>query len=441
MKSITILICKLLSFVGKLIGKGSSLPGKVALKLCPNILTRLTLPKDIIAITGSNGKTSTVEMVAGILKAAGKNVVYNKEGSNQIEGVTTMLLNSATLSGKVKGDIVLLESDERYARHTFKHIKPTMFAITNLYRDQMTRNAHPFHIYNIISDAVALIPNTQLVLNADDPIVRNFGYQRENVVYFGMERNGLSTAQSDALYNDCHYCPRCKKEMRYDFFHYAHLGSYQCECGYSRPKTAYAVEEMDLDAGYITINGSRLSLDFASKYNVYNLLAAYTVTSLLGIDKSVITAQLNDFVMKNGRIVKFDFAGNEGLLITSKHENSTSYNQSLGYVAMQKEKSTLIIIVDAISRKYYTSETSWLWDISFEMLQNTNVERIVLSGKYAYDLALRFEFAGITTAEIIVEPDLQKMAEKMRELPNGTKFYCVTCFSDKDKLLRNCTHE
>jgi UDP-N-acetylmuramyl tripeptide synthase len=440
MKSITILICKLLSFVGKLIGKGSSLPGKVALKLCPSILTKLTLPKDIIAITGSNGKTSTVEMVAGILKAAGKEVVYNKEGSNQIEGVTTMLLNNATLSGKVKGDIVLLESDERYARHTFKHIKPTMFAITNLYRDQMTRNAHPFHIYNIIADAVALIPNARLVLNADDPIVRNFGFQRDNVVYFGMDRNGLSTQQSDALYNDCHYCPRCKKEMQYDFFHYAHLGSYHCECGYGRPETAYTVEEMDLENERIMINGTPLHLDFASKYNVYNLLTAYTVTSLLGVDEKVIAAQLDDFVMKNGRIVKFDLAGNEGLLITSKHENSTSYNQSLGYAAMQKEKSTLIIIVDAISRKYYTSETSWLWDISFEMLQNTNVERIVLTGKYAYDLALRFEFAGITSAEIVVEPDLDKMAQMIREL-NDTKLYCVTCFSDKDKLLSRCNHQ
>ena len=440
MKSITILICKLLSFVGKLIGKGSSLPGKVALKLCPSILTKLTLPKDIIAITGSNGKTSTVEMVAGILKAAGKEVVYNKEGSNQIEGVTTMLLNNATLSGKVKGDIVLLESDERYARHTFKHIKPTMFAITNLYRDQMTRNAHPFHIYNIIADAVALIPSARLVLNADDPIVRNFGFQRDNVVYFGMDRNSLSTQQSDALYNDCHYCPRCKKEMHYDHFHYAHLGSYHCECGYGRPETAYTVEEMDLENERIMINGTPLHLDFASKYNVYNLLTAYTVTSLLGVDEKVIAAQLDDFVMKNGRIVKFDLAGNEGLLITSKHENSTSYNQSLGYVAMQKEKSTLIIIVDAISRKYYTSETSWLWDITFEMLQNTNVERIVLTGKYAYDLALRFEFAGITSAEIVVEPDLDKMAQMIREL-NDTKLYCVTCFSDKDKLLSRCNHQ
>lgn len=441
MKSITILICKMLAFVGKLIGKGSSLPGKIALKLCPDILTRLQLPKDIVAVTGSNGKTSTVEMIAGILKAAGKTVVYNKEGSNQIEGVATMLLCNATLSGKVKGDVILLESDERYARHTFKQVKPTMFAITNLYRDQLTRNAHPFHIYNIISDAVALIPNTKLVLNADDPIVRNFGFQRDSVVYFGMDRNGLSTERSDALYNDCHYCPRCKGEMQYDFFHYAHLGSYHCQCGYNRPETTFAVEEMDLENERITINGNALHLDFASKYNVYNLLAAFTVTSLLGVDEAVITAQLNDFVLKNGRIVKFDLAGNEGLLITSKHENSTSYNQSLGYVAMQKEASTLIIIVDAVSRKYYTSETSWLWDISFEMLENTNVERIVLAGKYAYDLALRFEFAGITTAEIQVEPDLAVMGEKMRQLPKGTKLYCVTCFSDKDKLLRLCNHE
>ena len=144
MKFITILLCKLLAFVGKLIGKGSSLPGKFALKLCPDILTRLQLPENIIAITGSNGKTSTVEMVAGILQDAGKKVVYNKEGSNQIEGVTTLLLKNASFSGKVSGDVVLLESDERYARHTFKQIKPTIFVITNLYRDQMTRNAHPF---------------------------------------------------------------------------------------------------------------------------------------------------------------------------------------------------------------------------------------------------------------------------------------------------------
>ena len=434
MRFLTILACKLLSFVGKLIGKGTSLPGSVALKLCPNILSRLQLPEHIIAITGSNGKTSTVEMLAGILKAAGKNVVYNKEGSNQIEGVTTLLLNNATLSGKVKGDVVLLESDERYARHTFKHIKPTIFVITNLYRDQLTRNAHPYHIYDIIKDAVDLVPNAKLVLNADDPIVRNFGTDRQDVVYFGMDKNDFSTEKTDALYNDCHYCPRCKGEMHYDFFHYTHLGSYSCpSCGYSRPDTTYTVQSMDLQSGTITINGDVISLEFASKYNVYNICAAYTAASLLGVDGKVSAQQLSDFVMKNGRVVRFTAGNNQGLLITSKHENSTSYNQSLSYVAMQPEHSTLVIIVDAISRKYYTAETSWLWDISFEMLEGSRVRNIILTGKYAYDLAARFELANITTAQITVEPDLAKMSKLITQPTD--KVYAVTCFSDKEKLF------
>lgn len=434
MKIITILVSKILSFVGKLIGKGTSLPGKVALRLCPGILSQLQLPKYVIAVTGSNGKTSTVEMIANILTAAGKTVVYNKEGSNQIEGVTTLLLNNASLSGKVLGDVVLLESDERYARHTFKYIKPTHFAITNLYRDQLTRNAHPYFIYDIIHDAVDLVPNAQLILNADDPIVSNFGFGRENVIYFGMDKNTLSADHTDAVYNDCHYCPRCKGEMHYQYFHYAHLGSYSCpSCGYSRPEPAYHVTDMDFDSGTITINEDQIALEFASKYNVYNLCAAYTIASLLGVDRHVITGVLNDFVMKNGRNVRFTAGQNEGFLITSKHENSTSYNQSLAYVAAQREESTLVIIVDAISRKYYTAETSWLWDISFELLEGSKVKNIILSGKYAYDLALRFEFAGITTANIIVQPNLDEMG-KLISAPNAGKIYAVTCFSDKEKL-------
>ena len=425
----------MLSFAGKLLGKGSSLPGKIALKLCPNILSRLTLPASVIAVTGSNGKTSTVEMIANVLIASGKKVVWNKEGSNQIEGVTTLLLNNATLTGKVKGDVVLLESDERYARHTMKFIKPTDFVITNLYRDQLTRNAHPFHIYGIIKDAVDLIPNARLVLNADDPIVRKFGLERENVVYFGMDKNAYSADETDGVYNDCFYCPVCKKPLSYEYFHYAHLGQYTCEsCGYSRPETTYTVTKMDLQEGTICVNDDEIRLAFSSRYNVYNLCAAYATAALVGVDGKCITDVLSDFVMKNGRNVRFAAGENTGMLITSKHENSTSYNQSLEYVARQEEPATLVIIVDAISRKYYTAETSWLWDISFEMLKNSRLKQVILSGKYAYDLALRFEYVDLGDIPVVTEPDLDKMSAMLAEEKAGPIF-AVTCFSDKEKLL------
>ena len=140
---LAILACRLGRAVGRLCGRGSSLPGKLALKICPDVLSRMQLPKTVIAVTGSNGKTSTVEMIAAILTAAGKRVVYNKEGSNQIEGVTTLILGSATLRGRVPADVLLLESDERYAARTFRYFRPTLFVVTNLCRDQLTRNGHP----------------------------------------------------------------------------------------------------------------------------------------------------------------------------------------------------------------------------------------------------------------------------------------------------------
>lgn len=71
-KFLAILVCKLGRAVGKLVGKGSSMPGKFALKICPDILARVQLPSHIIAVTGSNGKTSTVEMIAAILRAGAK---------------------------------------------------------------------------------------------------------------------------------------------------------------------------------------------------------------------------------------------------------------------------------------------------------------------------------------------------------------------------------
>ena len=101
---LAILVCKLGRFVGRLIGKGSSMPGKFALKICPDILRRVQMPDHIIAVTGSNGKTSTVEMIAAILRSDGRKVVYNEEGSNQIEGVTTLVLTNATFGGRVKAE-------------------------------------------------------------------------------------------------------------------------------------------------------------------------------------------------------------------------------------------------------------------------------------------------------------------------------------------------
>ncbi|MDD6488870.1 MAG: MurT ligase domain-containing protein [Clostridia bacterium] len=429
-----ILVCKLLHFIGKLIGKGSSLPGKYALKLDRNILKKIKMPEYIIAVTGSNGKTSTVEMIAHILQSGGKTVAYNKEGSNQIEGVTTFILCNSTMRGKVKSDILLIESDERFAQYTFKYFQPTHYVITNLYRDQLTRNGHPEWVYDCLKNSI--YDNTQLILNADDPLVSCFGYGRENVVYFGADKLSVSHEKNNSAYNDGIFCPNCKHRLSYEYYHYNHIGKYNCPfCGLKRNDTQFTVTSADLDKGEITINGnSKITLALKSLYNVYNILAAYSVCTIAGIKEETICKSINNYVLKNGRVIEFSLGNRHGTLITSKHENSVSYDQSLRLAADDKNGCDVLIIVDAISRKYFTSDVSWLWDIDFELLASENVGEIVLAGLYSADLKTRFEFTGIDENKIKEYSSITEAAEYLKT-NSDRKLYVITCFSDKGKFL------
>ena len=433
---LAIIVCKVLRFAGKLVGKGSSLPGQYALKVCPDLLGRVKLPQHIIAVTGSNGKTSTVEMIASILDASGKKVVYNKEGSNQSEGVATLILSRCTLGGRMRGDVLLLESDERYAKYTFRWFHPTHFVVTNLYRDQLTRNGHPEWVYDAVKAAVH--PDTTLVLNADDPLVSCLGkdHSPDKVKWFGLDECSISTKEHRGVYNDGARCPVCKGRMEYSCYHYAHIGHYTCPtCGHTRHDTDFAVTELDLKEGRLTINGeTRIELAFRSIYNVYNILAAWSACALAGADTAVMAGVINNYMLKNGRMQTFRLGGHKGTLLTSKHENSVAYDTNLAYVAAAEKPCTVLIIVDSISRKYFTGETSWLWDIDFDRLNAPHIKKIMLYGKYCNDLAVRFKYAHVPADRIEVGEAISTAADGLREAGNED-VYVITCFSDRDKLL------
>lgn len=439
-KFLAILVCKLGRWVGRLVGKGSSMPGKAALKICPDILGRVQLPPHIIAVTGSNGKTSTVEMIAAILRADGKNVVYNEEGSNQIEGVATLVLTHATMGGRVKADVLLIESDERYAARSFRFFHPTEFVVTNLYRDQLTRNGHPEWVYDAILPAIH--PETELILNADDPLSSCFADGHENVRWFGLDRCSVSTEAPTGVYHDGAHCPVCKGPMTYDYVHYNHIGAYRCaKCGHAKPATDHTATAVDLEEGVLTIDGSvTIQLAFRSIYNVYNILAAYTACRECGVAPETAAGVINHYILKNGRMQRFTLGGHHGTLLTSKHENSIAYDTNLRYIASTRADCAVLVIVDAVSRKYFTSETSWLWDIDFDQLAKPHVKRIILSGRYCSDLAERFSFTSISSEVWSVQPDIAAAAAELRAR-GSEELYIVTCFSDRDKLLAHVEKE
>jgi len=437
-KFLAIALCKLGRFVGKLVGKGSSLPGKLALKVCPDILSRVQLPAHIIAVTGSNGKTSTVEMIAAILRADGKTVVYNEEGSNQIEGVATLILTHATMGGRVRADVLLIESDERYAAKSFRYFHPTEFVITNLYRDQLTRNGHPEWVYDALLPAVH--GDTELILNADDPLSSCFARGHEKVKWFGLDQCSISTDAPTGTYHDGAYCPVCHGPMAYDYVHYNHIGAYRCaKCGHQKPPADYTVTAVDLASGTLSLGGQvSVQLAFRSIYNLYNILAAYAACRECGVPSETAASVLSNYLLKNGRMQTFRLGGRHGTLLTSKHENSIAYDTNLRYIAASGTDCTVLILVDAVSRKYFTSETSWLWDIDFDLLDVPHVREIVLSGRYCNDLAERFSFTGLKNWR--VQPDIAAAAAELKTAGTG-EVYAVTCFSDRDKLLSHVEKE
>jgi len=408
--------------------------GQIALKLCPNILSQVKYPKNVIVVTGSNGKTSTTELIYNILSNAGLEVGCNLEGSNQTEGVTTMILNNCNLKGVVKKDALVIESDERYLRHTLKFFKPNYLVVTNLYRDQMTRNGHPEHIYEIIEEAG--LKDIHLILNADDPLSSLYGFEREDVSYFGMNKSCISTLVNDSVYNDGIYCPNCKSKLYYDYYNYSHIGGFKCAvCGHKRMTPNYAVTDIDLKTGIIKINDKyELNLSMRSIYMAYNFLAAFSVGDLVGIEDEKIIKSLSDYIMKNDRIQKFNIGEHEGMLLTSKHENSIAYNQSISYIVKENKPCTVVVIVDQISRKYFTSETSWIWDIDFEKLNADCIKQVVLAGKYVNDLNARFKYSNCDESKVKSFSNLDEMMKFVKQSSIGD-IYVVTCFTDRYKFI------
>ena len=144
---------------------------------------------------------------------------------------------------------------------------------------------------------------------------------------------------------------------------------------------------------------------------------------------------INNYILKNGRMVRFTLGGHRGTLLTSKHENSVAYNTNLSYIRAAGEPCSVLIIVDAISRKYFTGETSWLWDIDFGRLDCGAVQKVILCGKYVHDLAMRFDYTGIPAEKVVCYDTVAQAAGALSEDGGKEPLYVVTCFSDRDKLL------
>ena len=187
----SIFVNKLITKVCKLFGKnGSVYPGYIIYDVLKqkDVLNKVKYPKIVVAVTGSSGKGSTTDLINHILTDAGYDVCYNKSGSNGVLAAVTLILNNCDNKGKFMHDVLLLECDERHLKLIFDKKKPSHLIITNMTRDQPSRNGHPDLVFKDIVDSIG--DDTTLVLNADDPLVNSLKYEKNNrIITYGLDKN------------------------------------------------------------------------------------------------------------------------------------------------------------------------------------------------------------------------------------------------------------
>ena len=98
-------------------GGGSALPGLILSKLAPGILYRVlgSFPQGLVIVSGSAGKSTTTKMLVNIVREHGLAVFTNPSTANILQGFYSTIIERATWSGKVAGQVAILEMDEAHA--------------------------------------------------------------------------------------------------------------------------------------------------------------------------------------------------------------------------------------------------------------------------------------------------------------------------------------
>ena len=215
--SFLILLNKIITIICKIFRKQASVfPSSIVRKLDSNILSKIKYPKYVIGVTGSSGKGSTTSMIAHILEDNNYKVIWNKSGSNVVNGTTTIILNNTnTFTHKLNGDVLLLEMDESYIKETFKKSTLTHLVITNITRDQPARNGEPELILNKIKESFN--EEVHLILNVDDPFVNRLTYLNNKITTYGIDKTKYSLNKPYSNNIDAAYCPFCHTKLTYSY--------------------------------------------------------------------------------------------------------------------------------------------------------------------------------------------------------------------------------
>lgn len=407
METLGILVGKAVCTVGRVLNRGSSLPGVVATKISPNLFNQIEYPKEVIMVTGTNGKTSTTHYIADIVQATSMKVIHNKEGANMPQGIKTAVLEQVSVAGDIQADVCTFEVDEGFLGNICDIVTPKYLVITNLFEDQADRFGSVEKLAHKIKESIP--KDTILVLNGNDPVLVHLGNQcPDNAkIYFGLSK----IDDHKILHHEDVQCPNCQRILNYDYRLYDKLGSFSCECGLTTPVMKYLATDIHLEERTFKVNDFEFHSKYANKYFIYNMVAAIAICRELGITNSIIDRTLSSYTVGNGRMEEVVLGEHKTFLNLVK--NTAGLNQSLEYILANTSQPFNLYL--AINNKPADGEdSSWLESVSFDHLKDSSLAHMVIAGEQVQYLKEVLLANGIKEESIHIEEDPKKAVEWMK---------------------------
>ena len=396
---------------------GSALPGKVVERIDPGFLARTLsgLPRGVVLVSGTNGKTTTTRMVASMLESLGLKVFTNPTGSNFTRGVVSALVSTLGLSGRLHADIAVLELDEAYAVHFVQQVKPRYALLLNVMRDQLDRFGEIDTTARLLGQVAQATTGT-VVLNREDPRIASLAAQtpaRTGVAYFGLSDDLLSYFPTD---DDMHALDQDADGAG------TASTSRPIRPGHRLPAEVTLERVMDHRAAF-RLDGRLVETDLRLEgvYNLYNAAAALALVRVVLEDREPDDAALMDALSKvtpafgRGEVITYQGAPVELVLV----KNPMGFRLALSSFDPAGQ-DTMIAIRDEYADG---RDMSWLWDVDFTSLRDTGVAMV--SGTRAYDMALRLAYDQVLAEAI--ETDLDRALTAFLEVHPGRpkRIYCT----------------
>lgn len=388
-------------------GRGTNLPGRIALKFDPDFIRHIKGldPDKTIFVTGTNGKSTTTNLMAHVFKRAGLKVAVNLEGANLIGGVIVSLLKNCDLSGRLQADVILMETDERFLPIIHKQLPARNLCVTNIQKDQVQRNGEP----EIIRRKILSVINDDMTVyvNGDEPNALSLGTKAGRCVTYGVNKNASSFDKQKDFFSVTAPCPICHEAVRYNYYNIDNIGSFSCPtCGFGTADNNYQAEDIDFEGKRFKCGGKSYDFKYSTPYFLYCYIAALTVASEFGVSDEDISSAFADFALQGGRMETIKVGTKEIKYLRMKQENPETVQSALNVIADDTtEKIFLLGLDELVDFDPHYTNTFYTFDCDFRRLIASNIKRcICFSGTVAYDAGLRMLYDGFERDKLTVLP-------------------------------------